>query len=814
MAAKEGRMLMLSFRIYFGISHGMPKPAYRTGRQVGMTLFCMELPKNFNPNEYELEIYKKWEEGGFFVLDLKSKKKTFCVIMPPPNANGSLHIGHAVFVTLEDIMIRYHRMKGEPTLWLPGADHAGFETQVVYQKKLEKDGRNWFTIPREELYKEIWDFTQANKKVMEGQLRRLGASCDWSREIFTLDERIIKIVLQTFKKLSDDGLIYRGTRIINWCVKHQTTLSDLEVKHEEKDGTLTHIKYPIKNSDKYIIVATTRPETMLGDTAVAVNPKDKRYKNLIGKTVILPLVGRDILIVADAAVEMEFGTGAVKVTPAHDPLDFEIAERHNLEKIQVIGKDGKITVAAPEKYRGLKAEEARLLVVEDLKALGLVVKEESHKHAIGVCYKCNRVIEPLVMPQWFVAMTKKPNGGGLSLRDAVVKAVKEGNVKFVTKKFEKILFHWLKNIHDWNISRQIVWGIRIPVWYCTESQKSKVKSQNCLPIVTDGEAPKECPHCGSTKLEQETDVFDTWFSSGQWPFATLQATGDFKNFYPTSVMETGWDILPFWVMRMLALGIYITGKVPFKYVYLHGMVRDKDRQKMSKSKGNVIDPLGVVDMYGADALRMALVFGVSAGNDIVISEDKIRAHRNFANKIWNASRFVLMNLGENFSECHCEELKTTKQSSLDRRSASSALRDDIKLQQEDKAILKKLAATTKKVTKCLDKFEFHLAAEEIYQFFWHEFCDKYLEEVKGRLIDVIASDLPAGQAGAKQPSLDRHSASSALRDDRQVARVVLYKVLIDSLKLLHPFMPFVTEAVYQMMPPKEKEMLIVEEWPT
>ncbi|MEK7189440.1 MAG: valine--tRNA ligase [Patescibacteria group bacterium] len=733
----------------------------------------MELSKNFNPNEYEQEIYKKWEEGDFFAPK-KGKGKPFCVIMPPPNSNGSLHAGHGVGITLEDIMIRYHRMKGEPTLWLPGADHAGFETQVVYQKKLEKEGRNWFTIPRDQLYKEISDFTLANKSTMENQLRRLGASCDWSREIFTLDERIIKIVLQTFKKLSDDGLIYRGTRIINWCVKHQTTLSDLEVKHEEKDGTLTHIKYPIKNSDKYIIVATTRPETMLGDTAVAVNPKDKRYKNLIGKIVILPLIGRGILIVADAAVEMEFGTGAVKVTPAHDPLDFEIAERHNLEKIQVIGKDGKMTDEVPEKYRGLKAEEARLLVVEDLKALGLVVKEESHKHAVGVCYKCNRVIEPLVMPQWFVAMTKKPNGNGLSLRDAVVKAVKEGNVEFVTKKFEKILFHWLKNIHDWNISRQIVWGIRIPVWYC---------AKNCPPIVTAGETPVKCPHCGGTKLTQETDVFDTWFSSGQWPFATLQATGDFKQFYSTSVMETGWDILPFWVMRMLALGIYITGKVPFKYVYLHGMVRDKDRQKMSKSKGNVIDPLGVIDLYGADAFRMALVFGVSAGNDMAISEDKIRAHRNFANKIWNASRFVMMNLGS-----HCEESQTTKQSRATTRSPRFA-RDDINLHQTDKVILKKLADTIKKVTKYLDKFEFHLAAEEIYQFFWHEFCDKYLEEVKPRLIP------------------------DATTKDKAVAQAVLYKVLIDSLKLLHPFMPFVTEAVYQMMPKKEKKFLIIENWP-
>ncbi|MBI4426991.1 MAG: valine--tRNA ligase [Candidatus Magasanikbacteria bacterium] len=709
-----------------------------------------ELSKAYEAQKYETEIYKRWEESGFFAPNKDSKAKPFCVIMPPPNSNGSLHIGHAVFVTLEDIMIRYHRMKGEAALWLPGADHAGFETQVVYQKKLEKEGRNWFHIPREELYKEIWDFTQTNKKVMEGQLRRLGASCDWSREIFTLDERIVKTVNETFKKLYDDGLVYRGERIINWCVKHQTTLSDLEVKHEEKDGALTHIKYSIKNSDKFIIVATTRPETMLGDTAVAVNPKDKRYKNLIGEIVILPLVGREIPIVADAAVEMEFGTGAVKVTPSHDPLDFEIAQRHNLEKIQVIGQDGKMTVAAGAPYAGLKAEEARVKVVEDLRALGLIVKEEPHKHVVGACYKCGRVIEPLVLPQWFIKV--KP------LTEKALKAVKAGKTKFVTEKFEKIFFHWLKNLRDWNISRQIVWGIRIPVWY--RSADAHGKSEE---IYVGTEAPK------GDGWEQEKDVFDTWFSSSQWPFATLQITGDFKKFYPTSVMETGYDILPFWVMRMLMLGLYATGRVPFQTVYLHGLVRDKDRQKMSKSKGNVIDPLGVVDMYGADALRMALVFGVSAGNDIVISEDKIRAHRNFANKIWNASRFVLMNLGDDSKPTDSAELKKQKLTSADAH------------------MLKRLSEVVKRVTKFLDKFEFHLAAEEIYQFFWHEFCDKYLEEVKPRL--------------------------QIEGEEKRAAQAVLRETLVSSLKLLHPFMPFVTESVYQMLSGKEKQFLMIEEWP-
>lgn len=711
----------------------------------------MELPKVFKPEEFELEIYKKWEESGYFSPSAESKGQPFCVIMPPPNANGSLHIGHAVFVTLEDIMVRYHRMKGESTLWLPGADHAGFETQVVYQKKLEKEGRNWFTIPRDELYKEISDFTLANKITMENQVRRLGASCDWTREIFTLDERIIKIVLRTFKKLADDNLVYRGERLINWCVKHQTTLSDLEVKHEDQEGQLTYIKYPLRDSREFVTVATTRPETMLGDTAVAVNPSDERYQNLVGQTLVVPLVNREITIIADEAVEKEFGTGAVKVTPAHDPVDFEIGERHQLAKIQVIGQDGKITDAAPEKYRALKVEEARKQVVEDLRSLGLVLKEEKFNHAVAVCYKCNRAIEPLILPQWFIKM--KP------LAEKVIKAVQAKEVKFVTERFEKILFHWLNNIRDWNVSRQIVWGIRIPVWYC--------QNQGCSPIITAGETPEKCPQCGSQELKQETDVFDTWFSSGQWPFATLQVTGDFAKFYPTSVMETGWDILPFWIMRMLVLGIYVTGQVPFKDIYLHGLVRDKDRQKMSKSKGNVVNPLGVVETYGADALRMALVFGVSAGNDIVISEDKIRAHRNFANKIWNASRFVMMNLRENFTE---KEINPSK------------------LNVADKTILDRLVEVSKKVTKNLDDFDFHLAAEEIYQFFWHEFCDQYLEEVKIRL-------------------------SGDNLEEKENIQQVLFKVWLQSIKLLHPFVPYVTEAVYQMSPVKNKEFLMIEVWP-
>ena len=720
--------------------------------------------KPYNPAEIEKEIYQVWEKSGYFAPEAHQpaasnlpppeltnrktdKLKPFCIIMPPPNANGALHTGHAVFVTLEDIMTRYHRMRGDATLWLPGADHAGFETQVVFEKKLEKEGRNRFEIPREQLYQETLDFTLKNKKTMENQLRSLGASCDWSREKFTLDPDIIKIVYQTFKKLYDDGLAYRAMRPVNWCTKHQTGLSDLEVKYEEREDKLWYIKYQISqqktdnSKQEYITVATTRPETMLGDTAVAVNPKDKRYKNLVGQKVKLPLTDREIPIIADSAVETDFGTGAVKVTPAHDPVDFEISQRHKLGVIEVIGKDGKMTQASPETYRGLKVEEARTKVVTDLTSQGLMEKEEPYKHSVSLCYKCGRPIEPILMEQWFIKINP--------LAEKAIDAVKKGGVKFVTKKYEKIFMHWMKNIRDWNISRQIVWGIRIPAWYKNDQ------------IHVGDEPPKD------EGWTQDSDVFDTWFSSGQWPFATLQTTkpGDFEKFYPTSVMETGWDILFFWVARMIMLGIYCTGDVPFKHVYLHGLVRDKDRVKMSKSKENAIDPLAVVADHGADALRMSLVFGTSAGNDIVVSEDKVIAQKRFANKIWNASKFVMMNLGD-FDPTNIKKPRYTK---------------------EDNWILKELQKTTKKVTSDIEKYKFHEAAQEAYHFFWHKFCDKTIENVKIR----IANGSPDAEAG----------------------KFVLWTVLYNSLKLLHPFMPFVTEAIYQKLPLKPKEFLMIEEWP-
>lgn len=680
-----------------------------------------ELPTAYNHKETEDKIYALWEKSGFFNPDnLPGKrKKAFTIIMPPPNANGSLHIGHAVFVSLQDIMIRYNRMKGFKTLWLPGADHAGFETQVVFDKRLEKEGRSRFQIPPEQLYQEILEFTLANKKVMESQLKKLGASCDWSREKFTLDPEIIKIVYQTFKKLKKDGLLYKGERMVNWCTKHQTSLSDVEVKYEDRQDKLWYFKYPFSDNSGFITVATTRPETMLGDTAVAVNPKDKRYQNLIRKKVKLPLTDREILIIADNAIEIEFGTGAVKVTPSHDPVDFDIAKRHNLEFIEVIGKNGRITSAAPLSYQGLKIDEARLKAIEDMKNLGLFEKEEPYNHAVGVCYKCQKPIEPMILQnQWFIKMTERPNKGKFSLRDLAVKAIKEKKIKFIPQRHEKVFYHWMKNLKDWNISRQIVWGIKIPD-------------------------------------ESTSDVFDTWFSSGQWPFASLLAgkPKDFKTFYPTNVMETGWDILFFWVARMIMLGIYATGKPPFKHIYLHGLVRDKDKQKMSKSKGNVIDPLGVIDLYGADALRMALVVGNAPGNDPVIFEEKIRGYRNFANKVWNASRFVLL---------HSNSQLKTKSFAM------------------DKKVLKELDKLIKDVSKLIDSFKFYRASEKLYHYFWHTFCDKIIEDYK----------------------------------KGKVSKTTLLKILETNLKLLHPFMPFLTEEIYQQLPIKNrKKCLMIEQWP-
>jgi len=735
----------------------------------------------------EKQVYDLWEKSGFFDPDnfskskkdnLKSKPETFSIIMPPPNANGSLHVGHAVMIAIEDIMTRYNRMKGKKTLWLPGADHAGFETQVVFEKKLEKEGTNRFEILKQEggrdnLYQKIWEFTQSNKKHMEEQVRRLGASCDWSREKFTLDEKIVEIVYQTFKRLYDDGLVYRDKRIVNWCTKHQTSLSDLEVSWEQREDKLYYVKYKIVSDSQSnqemqeVIVATTRPETIPADVAIAVNPKDKRYKKIVGKKAIEPITGKEIPIIADKAVDENFGTGALKITPAHDGLDFEIGKRHSLEIILSLNLDGRFnSLAGP--FEGMKVDQARQEAVKLLELSGSLQKVENYSHQVGVCYKCKTVIEPMVLDQWFVDLTKK---GKKEIVQPAIKAVKKGEIKIIPKFQEKIFFHWLENIKDWNISRQIVWGIPIPVWYCNDCGKEMVHIEK--------NPPSGCNACGSKNLKKETDVFDTWFSSGQWPFATLMSgkiqsktigqdnfSQDFEEFYPTSVMETGYDILVFWVARMIMLGLYVTKKVPFYTVYLHGLVRDKDKQKMSKSKGNVVDPLGVVEQYGADALRMALIVGNSPGQDVIYDENKIRGYRNFANKLWNIARFVLANVELSLFESNLSE----------------------KLIAEDKKLLKQCQSVKEKVSKEIEKFRFSQAAEVAYHYIWHTFADKIIEEKKKLFFE------------------------QGKEKEKDSARALLYLILVDSLKMVHPFMPFVTESIYQKLPFKNKELLMIEDW--
>ena len=908
-----------------------------------------ELAKAYDPNRVEDEIYRRWEASGFFNPDKlpaanrQLPTRPFTIIMPPPNANGALHIGHAVFVTLQDTMARFWRMRGRKTLWLPGADHAGFETQVVFDKKLEKEGRNRSDVPRDQLYGEMLAFTQKNKKVMAGQLRKLGASADWSREKFTLDPDIVRTVTDTFVELYKDGLLYRGERIANWCVKHQTTLSDLEVKYEERTDPLYYIRYGP------LTLATVRPETKFGDTAVAVHPSDRRYKKYIGKEIeIETLIGpARIRVIADSAVDPKFGTGVIKVTPAHDPADFEIGQRHALEVRPVIGKDGRLKENTGP-YAGLKVAEARTKVTEDMEMRGLLIKTDSnYKHNIAVCYKCGNPVEPLVMAQWFVKM--KP------LAEKAIAAVRSGKIKIIPERYKKVYFHWLKNIHDWNISRQIVWGIRIPAWYCVgcgdvrvrprlkgnwffvrhgetdwnverriQGQRGRAplnkrgreqahhaagqlkdhridliissdlkraretaeiigkeldvevifdmalrernygeyegkladeinrsvrrawvndaefgangvesmatlqervhrallhhradhKHKNVV-IVSHGASlrsllarlrnttPMEvgalhnasivhfstdgaCRRCGSEFIEQDPDVLDTWFSSGQWPFATLLAgsskakgkgqrakvTDDFKTFYPTDVMETGYDILFFWVARMIMLGLWRTGKVPFRTVYLHGLVRDKDRQKMSKSKGNVIDPLGVAELYGTDAVRMALTVGNLPGQDIVISEEKIRGYRNFANKIWNIHRFIMLKVPKG-----TKGAKGTK----------------VLYTAADKRRLAELKALMGRVTKDLENFRFHHAADTLYHYAWHTFADKIIESAKPRL-------------GGGDPK------------ERLAASALLFEIHSTLLKLLHPFMPFVTEELWSHWPKAQgrrtkADLLMVAPWP-
>jgi len=680
--------------------------------------------KVYKHKEVENKIYKNWEEKGFFKPAVNPRGKPFSIILPPPNANAPLHFGHAMY-TVEDILIRFHRMMGDKTLWLPGADHAGFETQFVFEKKLEKEGKSRFDFDQEILYKMIWDFVSENRPVMEGQLRRLGYSLDWSRGKFTLDPEIIKIVYKTFKKLYDDGLVYRAERLVNYCTYDGTSFSDLEVIYEERRDPLYYVKYGP------LVLATTRPETKFGDTAVAVHPQDNRYKQYIDKEIdIETVLGKaKIKVIADKFVDPEFGTGVVKITPAHDFDDNEVASRHNLPLKQVIGFDGKLNDKAG-KFEGMYVKQARKAVVEEMQKKGLIEKiDENYTHRIALCYKCKNPIEPLPLEQWF--LKTKP------LAKSAIEAIRKGKIKFYPKRHDKTILNFLENIKDWNISRQIVWGIRIPAWKDKKTGKW---------VVTEGEAPKG-------NFEQETDTFDTWFSSGQWPFATLQSTKerDFETFYPTSVMETMYDILLFWVARMIMLGIYITGEIPFRDVVLHGAVKDPFGKKMSKSKGNVVDPLEIVEEYGADSVRFALIYGTAFGNDQALSYPKLINSRNFANKLWNIARLIIDYKPEKY---------------------------DKEFSGKDREILGKSEELIKKVTKSIENYRFHEASEAIYEFTWHEFADKYIEEAKGR---------------------------------REESQLALETVLGTILKLLHPFMPFITEEIYQKINPGK--YLIVADWP-
>jgi len=709
-----------------------------------------DLPKAYEPKEVEAGIYEQWEKNGCFVGRRDPEKKPFTIVMPPPNVTGQLHMGHAMDCTLQDILIRFKRMEGYAALWVPGTDHAGIATQIKVEEDLrENEGKTRYDLGREAFLERVWAWKEKYGKRIVDQQKKLGVSCDWTRARFTMDEGLSKAVRHVFVSLYNKGLIYKGSRIINWCPHCVTALSDAEVEYQDKPGHLWHIRYPIKGeTDRWVIVATTRPETMLGDTGVAVNPEDERYQDIVGKTCILPLVGREMPIVADEYVEKEFGTGCVKMTPAHDPNDFEVGLRHNLETIRVLDDNGKV-VEGYGKYSGLDRYAARKAIVADLEAGGYLVKVEDYKHNVGTCYRCHNDVEPLISAQWFVKMEP--------LAKEALRVVREGDTQFVPDRFSKTYINWMENVRDWCISRQLWWGHRIPAWKCADCGEYTVSE-------TD---PTECAHCHSKHIVQEEDVLDTWFSSALWPFSTLgwpEETEDLKYFYPTDVLVTGYDIIFFWVARMIFSGCEHTGKAPFHTVLIHGLVRDEKGRKMSKSLGNGIDPLVVADQYGADALRFNLVTGNSPGNDMRFIPGRCEAMRNFANKIWNASRFVLMNL------------------TIDRCELPG------KLENEDKWILSKLNDLIPQMTENMDKYELGVAAQKIYDFIWDDYCDWYIEFTKARL----QGEDPAAKEQAQQ---------------------VLCYVLTEMLKLLHPFMPFITEEIYQALPHAEGEFLMLQRWP-
>ena len=708
-----------------------------------------EINKTYNPKEVEDKHYQNWVEKRYFTPDANSDKEPFTIVIPPPNVTGQLHMGHALDETLQDILIRYKRMAGFNTLWVPGTDHAGIATQIKVEEVLRKEeGLTRYDLGREKFIEKVWDWKKLYGGRIINQLKKLGSSCDWTRERFTMDEGCSKAVKEVFVSLYEKGLIYQGNRIINWCPRCITALSDAEVEYTEQAGHFWHIKYPIKDSDDYLEIATTRPETMLGDTAVAVHPDDERYKDLVGKMLILPLVGKEIPIIADEYVDKEFGTGCVKITPAHDPNDFEVGLRHGLEIIKVMNDDATINEYGG-KYEGLDRYEARKQMVADLEAEGLLVKVKDHAHNVGQCYRCGTTVEPITSDQWFVKMQP--------LADKALEVVKDGTVKFVPDRFSKIYTNWMENVHDWCISRQLWWGHRIPAFYCDDCHKMVVTKEN----------DAVCPKCGKA-MRQDPDTLDTWFSSALWPFSTLgwpDETDDLKTFYPTSVLVTGYDIIFFWVARMIFSGMEHMEKEPFKHVLIHGLVRDSQGRKMSKSLGNGVDPLEVIEEFGADALRFTLVTGNAPGNDMRYSTEKVTASRNFANKIWNASRFVQMNL-------NVDELK---------------IPDEKDLCMEDKWILNKYNQLIEEVTLNLEKFELGVAAAKLYEFIWDEFCDWYIELVKPRLYDT-------------------ESASN------KTAQYVLSYVLSNTLKLLHPFMPFITEEIWQSLP-HDGESIVIAPWP-
>ena len=708
-----------------------------------------DLAKQYDPKDVEDRIYQFWLDGKYFHAKCDPDKKPYTIVIPPPNITGQLHMGHALDNTLQDILIRYRRMQGYDTLWLPGTDHASIATEAKIVEAMRQEGITKEDIGREGFLKRAWEWKEKFGGRIIEQLKKMGSSCDWDRERFTMDEGCSKAVKEVFVNLYNKGLIYRGERIVNWCPHCLTSISDAEVEYEDQAGHFWHLRYPFKDGSGYLELATTRPETMLGDTAVAVNPNDERYKDIVGKTLILPIVHREIPVIADEYVEMDFGTGCVKITPAHDPNDFEVGLRHNLEIIDTFTDDAHIK---PEwgKYAGMDRLEARKAIVEDLEKEGAIVKIEDYSHNVGVCYRCHSTIEPKVSKQWFVKMEP--------LAKPAIECVKKGEVKFVPERFDKTYYHWMENIKDWCISRQLWWGHRIPAWYCDD----------CGEVVVSKEAPTVCPKCGSEHLTQDPDTLDTWFSSALWPFSTLgwpDKTPELAHYFPTSTLVTGYDIIFFWVARMIFSSVENMHDRPFDTVFIHGIVRDAQGRKMSKSLGNGIDPLVVIDQYGADALRFTLATGNSPGNDMRFSDEKVGARRNFANKLWNAARFILMNLGEDEKAPH--------------------IPDELAL--EDKWILSLFNTLTKEVTDNIDKFELGIAVQKLYDFIWDVFCDWYIEISKIRL-------------------------NSGDEKAAQTARDMLVYIMSNTLKLLHPFMPFITEEIWQTLP-HEGESIMISDWP-